>query len=218
MICWRLRLSARDNVLLAVKMITAYYAAKAEKYTAESYRAGIERVARVFYDGGGRQNFNETLRHVIRIGLRDAFILGGEDIGIPEEEFIQADWDDLTKIIEGEQSCVASLADFIREAQGNGTSFDQLSRRFDSWGNRFTDVRNQAKLILGKDEKLEWVYGDTEHCDTCARLNGKVKRASVWAAYVQPRNPPNAKLDCGGWRCQCELMPTDKPVTRGRLP
>jgi hypothetical protein len=87
------------------------------------------------------------------------------------------------------------------------------------WKARFDDVRNRAKMILGQDAKLEWIYGDTEHCDTCARLNGVVKRASFWMSHgVLPQAPPNPRLKCGGWKCQCSLEPTDKRLTRGRMP
>jgi hypothetical protein len=211
------RAQAIANVKLAVKMAGIYFAFKS--YTADTYRSAIEDVARRFYSGGSRDSFNMGLRNVIRMGLRDAFLLGAKDIGILEEDLIQADWDDLQAIIEREQGFVASLADFIRQGQAAGTPFPDLGYRIDMWGNTFDDVRSQAKTILGKNEKLEWVLGDAEHCDSCARLSGIVKRASFWKDHgVQPRNPKNEKLICEGYNCQCTLQPTDKPITRGRLP
>jgi hypothetical protein len=64
------------------------------------------------------------------------------------------------------------------------------------------------------DGKFKWVLGPTEHCTTCAKLEGLVKRGSWWRDNVLPQNPPNEKLECGGWRCQCNLEATDQRVSR----
>ena len=70
------------------------------------------------------------------------------------------------------------------------------------WVNRYRDVRNQAKVLACKDEKFVWRLGATEnHCSTCPRLDGKVKRGSQWEkSGIRPQNPPNTELECGGWK------------------
>ena len=57
------------------------------------------------------------------------------------------------------------------------------------------------------------------NCNSCLKLDGKVKRASWWTENnVLPRVPGAPWLACKGWRCQCGLFPTDKPLSRGRMP
>jgi hypothetical protein len=206
-----------DALGLAVKAITA------EQYS-RRVTAAVERMYYGITRGGvpvwrAKQLFRDEMKRVTKAGLKDAFIQGADDIGIAEDELINADWADLDKIITEEQSHIDGFADYIGEqAKREGSTIDSVTVRADLWANRWTDVRTRAKLILGKDGKLEWVYGDTEHCDTCLALNGRVKRASYWAAHVQPRNPPNSKIDCKGYQCQCTLEPTEKPISKGRLP
>jgi hypothetical protein len=66
-------------------------------------------------------------------------------------------------------------------------------------------------VTAGVGAKLQWVYGDTDHCETCLSLNGLVAYASEWAASpYHPQQPPNDYLDCGGWKCKCKLEPTNK--------
>ncbi len=57
------------------------------------------------------------------------------------------------------------------------------------------------------------------NCSSCLKLDGKVKRASWWTENnVLPRVPGAPWLACKGWRCQCGLFTTDKPLSRGRMP
>ena len=63
---------------------------------------------------------------------------------------------------------------------------------------------------------MVWVYGETEHCETCRQLNGIVARATEWQRIgVRPQNAPNGLLDCGGWNCQCAINPTTQRRTPG---
>jgi hypothetical protein len=86
------------------------------------------------------------------------------------------------------------------------------------WVNQYESAKQKSATLACGDLKLRWQVGPTEHCKTCLSLNGQVRRASFWANNVVPRNAPNPKLECGGFRCQCTLEKTDRPLTRGRLP
>jgi len=87
----------------------------------------------------------------------------------------------------------------------------QFQSRVDLWVSRYEDTKNEAILFYSeKGQRLRWVYGDTQHCETCAQLNGIVAFASEWeTAGVQPQSPPNELLECQGWHCACTLEPTD---------
>lgn len=117
---------------------------------------------------------------------------------------------ELNDIIANEYVYVDGFAAAI--VAGRGGSVSQFQARAALWANRYTDVVNRSKIVTaGKGVKMQWVYGDTEHCDVCSRLNGITAFASEWEALgVRPQSPPNALLDCGGWRCKCKLQPTQK--------
>ncbi len=112
--------------------------------------------------------------------------------------------------------------DVIRTKQTNGkqevdTTLRAASSRLPMWINRYRDVVNTAKLMAGEDVKLVWRIGPTkEHCRSCSRLNGKVKRKSQWiASGIRPQSP---QLECHGFNCLCTLNPTSEPASRGPLP
>ena len=81
---------------------------------------------------------------------------------------------------------------------------------------RYNDVVNMAAARATKDgDLMEWTLGATEeHCPECAGLHGKVATKFQWSnSQYKPQNPPNEMLTCGGWRCDCKLMPTEKKAT-----
>ena len=95
-----------------------------------------------------------------------------------------------------------------------------LLQRAQLWVNRYNDVKSEAQILACKDQKLRWDLGLTEkHCRTCYALNGKVKRASFWKKLgVRPQNAPNYLLECEGWKCDCGMVVTDEPLSRGAMP
>lgn len=106
---------------------------------------------------------------------------------------------------------VDKFARDIVDARIDEKPIDGLLARVPLWANRYDESYNAAMLLISEQSggKLVWVYGDTDHCETCMGLNGIVAYASEWSeAGVQPQNAPNDSLECGGWRCQCRLEPT----------
>ena len=182
------------------------------------------------------QDFVDTLTQVISDYMREAWIAGMAENDIAVEDMFP-DWE--TKIEDIASSEIDHLPDvmgFIEELAGNvraamsedaaqgkqaeADALAQIGARADMWAARWNDVYNQSVLETSRPgDRLEWVYGDTDHCDTCAALNGVVATAQEWEdSGYHPQQPPNESLDCGGWRCQCYLQPTDKRRTRGGIP
>lgn len=91
-----------------------------------------------------------------------------------------------------------------------------IHERIDLWVNDLQRLITWVNARLDEDAKREWVVGPTEHCSDCARYNGRVYRASVWA--MVGALPQARELECGGWRCQCQLVPTDKRMSKGKPP
>jgi len=111
----------------------------------------------------------------------------------------------------------------LEEPEGGG-KLAPLFSRVERWVGRYNDLRNQAKLMACKDQKLEWVLGRQvkKHCNSCIKLAGVIKRASYWQKHdVRPQHP--TKLECmisaGGVSvCGCEFRKTDLHCTPGPLP
>ena len=74
----------------------------------------------------------------------------------------------------------------------------------EAYTNTLTGVYAQGKMMGEPERDGEWEYGDTDHCDTCAGLNGKVHPMSWYLdnGYI-PQEAGSSTLDCGGWKCQC---------------
>jgi len=106
----------------------------------------------------------------------------------------------------------------IVDARVDGTPLAPLLSRASLWANRYTEAYNEAVAAISANRggKLIWVLGATErHCDTCARLNGIVAYADEWElAGCYPQNAPNGAIECGGWRCDCNLEQTTARRTR----
>ena len=119
--------------------------------------------------------------------------------------------------IANEIQYVYTFADaIINNSKVNGGKLRTLYDRVDMWTNRYNSIRDLAMSYACQDQKLEWVYGLTEYCSDCRRLNGRIYRASAWRnADLYPRK---RSLECKGFRCACEFVPTNKPATPGFPP
>jgi len=106
----------------------------------------------------------------------------------------------------------------IVDARVDKTSIEPLLARASLWANRYNEAYSEAVALIASKNggKLLWILGRTEqHCPTCSALNGIVAYANEWElAGVKPQGAPNAALDCGGWRCDCTLIPTTERRTR----
>ena len=148
--------------------------------------------------------------------LTRAWNEGARSVGVEPKDMEQIDLEHLHGIIDSELNHVLGIAQDIEDAINDGMTIDQFRSRFrsriDLWVNRYNEVINEARVYFGDEQKLVWQLGATEeHCETCSRLNGIVAYAREWdIANIKPQNPPNGKLECGGWNCDCSLEPTDK--------
>lgn len=151
--------------------------------------------------------------------LTEAWMAGMAENGIEPDE-MTPDWQGmLNYFIEEEKSHLPDLAAYLTEiaemVEPIDAAWPRIHARLDVWANRWEDIKNRAILETGeKKAKYIWVYGDTDHCETCIALNGIVAWAEEWQeSGVHPQSPPNTSLECGGWRCQCELIQTDNRRT-----
>lgn len=188
----------------------------------KDYRLGIRAAVRGAWNGAlDAIEFTGAMIPTIRRGLERAWQDGAKEAGISPEERTPAEQRQLDEIINGE---FARILPFFREIEAESKANGKLLRpqlqRSEMWILRYRGVQNKAKLEAKNDPKLEWVWDPLkEHCVSCERLNGQVRRASFWRVRgIIPQNPPNPLLECGGWKCGCKFIVTEKPLSRGRLP
>lgn len=183
-----------------------------------NYRSVLRSAVRGLWSGAiDAGQFDENMRLAISRYLTEAFAAGAKECGIKMDELTVDEQLVLADILTAETAFVAGFATAIEEgSRANDGKLTPLFTRLEMWVNRYNDVKNQAKTLICGDLKYRWQLGPTEHCVDCAKLSGRVYRGSVWQKYGIL--PQSHDLACGGWRCQCSLVVTDEPITKGRPP
>ena len=100
-----------------------------------------------------------------------------------------------------------------------GTTYDEMpveiqrvfNDRFDKWtamidrscvlwGQSLMAMSVGLKVMLDSDRNMRWTLGNADHCRSCLKLAGKVKRGSFWLLKgILPAQPNAWYLDCRGW-------------------
>lgn len=184
-----------------------------------SFRSGIRSSVRGYWSGAlSRSDFIGALTSALKRNLANAWNEGSLDCGIDATELTDDELKARDVFIKEQQGYIGGFADAIHDNSkvANG-KLQILFERAEMWILRYGEIRDRAKVLACGDRKLEWKINQrcSEHCSSCLSLNGKVKRASYWKkADIYPRGK---MLECGGWRCCCEFLVTDKPVSRGAI-
>ncbi len=192
----------------------------AERSQRENFSRALRGVARALWNGDvSKMLFGEAFQLALSDYLTKAFYQGAKDMGIDSDEVTPNEYLQCRLRIIEQLARVPSLADFIAQnSRANGGKLHTIYFRLAAWINQYNAVRNFARVLVGKDAKLQWVMGPvtSEHCPSCLKLSGRVYRASVWrAAQVWPQH---RNLKCGGFRCACSLVRTSAKCTRGKVP
>lgn len=182
------------------------------------YKLSLRANARALWSGEWDEfDFYVQMLTTIRRGLTVGFNEGLALCGIRPDEISDIERLELEKQIVNENSRLDGLTDFIvKNSRANGGKLATVYNRIDQWVDAYTRVKNLAKVLACGDQKLEWTLHPAEHCSSCKKLSGKVKRASFWRKNnIYPKSWD--KLNCRRG-CKCTLEPTDKPLTPGPLP
>lgn len=207
---------ANDIVLpedLAVKVDTvktqAYFQRALWDYTRKFHAGDMDVSAFLdkfiaLVEDQARRAWNEGMRNVGQDPAR---------MGIPQRARLQ-------EIINQEFNHVLDFASEIEDAKNAGKPVDPFKSRVSLWANRYPNIVNEAQAFCAPYDRYQWKYGDTvQHCSSCAALNGIVATGEQWRmSGVMPQNPPNPRLECGGWKCRCRLVPTTEPLTETGIP
>jgi hypothetical protein len=202
---------ARANLINAVRLVVA--ALKTYEY----YVRTLSGMVRDLYRGDiTEDDFVTQMSELVQSQLTRAWHEGMRENDLDPVEDMEPEWQViLDNIILSEYDFVDNFAADIVAAADEQLDWQPLLSRAELWANRYNDVVNQA-IVTTKEQKLLWVYGEVEeHCSNCARLNGIVAFSSIWEEMdVHPQQPPNEKIECLGFRCQCQLIPTSNRQTR----
>jgi hypothetical protein len=184
-----------------------------------SFRRNIRASVRGLWTGAlTKRQALSTFRSAIERAIEQAWVEGAQECGIQKDELTTAELTARDEFIFTQNDLASNFIDDIAaQSKANGGALQPLMQRAEMWINQYSSAKQQSEALACADEKREWVVGRTEHCRTCLALNGQVRRLSFWTNNVLPRNAPNSKLECRGFRCQCILQKTDKPISRGRL-
>lgn len=156
-------------------------------------------------------DLNAELRALVEYHVSAAYFEGLQEGGISPEEFdedMSAQADDL---IAQQFEYVTDFVHAIEDALSDVNKRDNVMARADVWCNSIYAAGQAGLTSAAKNEMVRWVLGNTEeHCDTCLWLDGQTHRRSWFARRNYVPRQPGAAMDCGGYHCDCDLVPAKR--------
>lgn len=208
--------SARPLLSNRARWIIALSSPIAEEVKTQTYfRQAIERLVRKLYSGVIGGEFVDEMAKLIQSQLTQAYKYALRDEGVKmDDQFAHH----MESLIFSQFEFVDQYFHDIINAFVEDEPIEPLMARAALWANRYSETYNEALREIARrfGKKMIWTLGKTEtHCETCEALNGIVAFHSDWERFgFRPQSAPNAMLDCGGWRCDCSLTPTNNRRTR----
>jgi len=202
----------------AADVLDAFKAVK----TAARYRRALMAPARGLWAGEmDFFDFFDEMSRVVELGFTAAWNDALKSQGLKPDEITPEEQIALRQAIVKETQFIDRLGLFIQQnSRENGGKLRTITARINQWVGRYNEVNARALTMAQNDPKLEWVYDPAkENCSSCSRLHGKVKRSSWWNRNgILPAVAGASYLECQGYQCGCKLRPTNKPLSRGRMP
>jgi len=168
----------------------------------------------------GERNLGDFIADMfttIQRGFTRAWYDGAYECGLLPDDLTIEEKQRLADEILTEQSFIVNFGSDILEGLKGEALLRTHTVRIPMWVNRYSNIQNIARMMACGDEKLKWVMHPLkEHCPDCLMLDGRVYRASVWRTTGW--EPKSRDLACGGYKCGCEFVITNEPITRGRPP
>lgn len=180
-----------------------------------TYHDAITEALVTYFEGAGiagpRRQFKEAMIQAFGDAFDAAWVEAGAELPVDDDAL---DW--LEERLNQETGYIDQLFQEAKELRKDKEFdfFAWISSKADNYTSTLMSIHNQAKLLADDRQLLTWHYRDTDHCDTCAKLNGQRHRASWYISrdYIPGKN--GAAMTCGGYRCQCFLTDKDgKEVT-----
>jgi hypothetical protein len=190
--------------------------------TVDYYDRALSRDVLDFYRGDmGAGEFIDDMIQLVEGQFTRAWNEGMREVGLDPQKDMKPEWEQVLKDeIDAELEHVLDYAQAIEDARIAGDPVAPLQGRIALWTNRYNEIVNLSMRTCEPKMNYRWEFGATEqHCETCAALNGIIASGQDWeASGYHPQGAPNEMLECGGWRCDCRLVPTDDQATEGGIP
>lgn len=183
-----------------------------------SLRMGVRNAVRALWTGTwGLNEFYDQMILALEKGMVLAFEEGLAEYGMTWDELNPSEQGELFQFLYEQSGHIDGFGqDIIQNNKASGGKLGPHMQRAEMWISRYDDALNRARIFASSDRHLRWTLGAAEHCSSCLKLAGKVKRGSIWLARnIRPQHP---NLECKGFNCACSLVPTNEPASRGPLP
>lgn len=206
-----------NALLKALRGLIGLYKSRYVLKSIASYRSTIRANVRALWTGEWNLfQFVDAMVSTIEREFPLAWRDGAKECGVSMSELTDVERAKLASEIQNDLGFIIGFGQHI-EANRRGIGLLRgLKTRTEYWVQGYTRVMNVAKTMACGDKKLQWTLNPAEHCSSCLKLDGKVKRASFWNARgVHPKSHNHLKCR---QKCRCELKETDLPLSPGPLP
>jgi len=146
------------------------------------YRSALRSCVRGLWSGVfDYYDFYDKMMQAIDYYFTRAWHAAAKECGIAADEMTPDEKIALEQAKNYEYQWIDRFAQVIIDgSKANGGKLQPLMTRLEVWAGRYEGVKSKARTMACGDQKLEWTLGATEHCSSCLKLAGKVKRASYW--------------------------------------
>lgn len=189
-----------------------------EQKSISSFQLNIRAAIRGLWAGHSSIfDFVDNMQNTITRGFAQAFIEGAAVCGIRPDELLPQEIAKRDELILAQMQFVMAFGlEIEASSKANGGLLGPLLQRGVMWVNRYNETKGIAQSMVCSDIKTIWILGNTDHCRSCLGFSGRIYRESVWSANNAQTQGNN--LCCHGFRCQCQRVPTNQPITPGRFP
>jgi hypothetical protein len=168
----------------------------------DDYKQALRRAVQAFWNGTiERGQFVSQFRDSVELGLGRAWREGIAMFGFSVDDLTGQEFTELeTDVVRTFPSVQVMAERVIANKAANGNLGPLTGFVNQQWGNRYEQFKIKGRAVAGKDRKAMWVLGIAEHCRSCLKLAGKVRRWSWWIERgILPRVPGADYLECAGY-------------------
>lgn len=204
----------RDNLILAdgnpaaikatFEEIKTRLSVKAINQTQSAFEDEFnDLLAKALNDEASRRTWAASLRYLLNKYSKLAFADGLTDGGLDSDEMDDEDKDALAAHLAEQSQYVTGLGDAIYKREEVDDKLAQ--QKSIMWWNKSCYGAYQAGLVSADKNGLYlWRYGDSEHCDSCIKMNDQRHRLKDY--HRKGILPKADSLECKGFNCACELV------------
>jgi hypothetical protein len=166
----------------------------------------------------GKSVFIRNMTITLDRYCRQAFVDGFMDGGVYGYEPEDGDEQWIFGHVDKQASFIENFASKLYA--DDALTDSEINEKPDLWFNgSVLPAYNEGLMRASKDGAGKWFMGASEkHCGDCPRMDGKVYRFSTFRKVLGGELPPCNATQCTALGCNCEVVPSREPLTKGRPP